>query len=103
MSRALRALTFFALTATVLAGPARGQSGPAQPPRPAFETTKVEGTDNVYIFRSQNHQAMFVVTREGVIATDPLGYGRPQAAIAYLEAIRKRSRSGWCWRWTGSA
>ena len=26
-----------------------------------FTTTKVDGTDNVYIFRYQNHQAMFVV------------------------------------------
>ena len=38
---------------------------------PPFATTKVEGTDNVYIFRNGNHQAMFVVTKAGVIATDP--------------------------------
>jgi len=38
---------------------------PAQPP---FATTKVEGTDNVYIFRYLGHQSMFVVTPEGVIA-----------------------------------
>ena len=30
--------------------------------RPQIETTKVDGTDNVYIFRNGNHQAMFVVT-----------------------------------------
>ncbi len=60
-----------------------------QPQRPMFETTKVEGTDNVYIFRAGNHQSMFVVTRDGVIATDPIGYGRPQAVTTYLEEIRK--------------
>ena len=60
---------------------------PAQPPM--FETKKVEGTDNVYIFRYQNHQAMFVVTPAGVIVTDPISYGRPQAAKTYLEEIRK--------------
>ena len=54
----------------------------AQPPaqQPTFATTKVEGTDNVYIFRYQNHQAMFIVTPAGVIVTDPISYGRPQAA-----------------------
>jgi hypothetical protein len=31
---------------------------PAQQ-QPMFATTKVEGTDNVYVFRYQNHQAMF--------------------------------------------
>ena len=40
--------------------------------RPLYQTTKVEGTDGVYVFRNGNHQAMFVVTRDGVIATDPV-------------------------------
>jgi glyoxylase-like metal-dependent hydrolase (beta-lactamase superfamily II) len=62
----------------------------AQPPqRPMFETRKVERTDNVYVFRYGNHQAMFVVTRDGVIATDPIGYGRPQAATTYIDEIKK--------------
>jgi glyoxylase-like metal-dependent hydrolase (beta-lactamase superfamily II) len=59
----------------------------AQAPR--FATTKVESTDNVYIFRYQNHQAMFIVTPAGVIVTDPIGYGQPQAERTYLEEIRK--------------
>ena len=42
-------------------------------------TKKVEGTDNVYIFRNGNHQSMFIVTHDGVIATDPIGYGRRPA------------------------
>jgi glyoxylase-like metal-dependent hydrolase (beta-lactamase superfamily II) len=32
---------------------------------------------------------MFVVTPAGVIATDPISYGRPQAAEAYVAEIRK--------------
>ncbi len=62
---------------------------PAPPAPPLFATTKVEGTDNVYVFRYQNHQAMFVVTPAGVIATDPISYGRPQAAEAYVAEIKK--------------
>ncbi len=60
-----------------------------QPAPPPFETTKVDGTDNVYIFRNGNHQSMFVVTSAGVIATDPIGYGRPQGGATYVNEIRK--------------
>ena len=59
--------------------------------RPLYQTTRVEGTDGVYIFRYGNHQAMFVVTKDGVIATDPIAYGRPEAAVTYLEEIKKVS------------
>src|SRR5215203_4337376 len=61
----------------------------AQPSRPQIETKKVEGTDNVYIFRNGNHQAMFVVTNDGVIATDPVAYGRPTGGQTYLDEIKK--------------
>ncbi len=64
---------------------------PAQ--QPMFVTTKVDGTDNVYIFRYQNHQAMFIVTPAGVIVTDPISYGRPQAAQTYLDEIRKITKA----------
>ena len=61
----------------------------AQPQSPPiFATTKVEGTENVYIFRYVRHQSMFIVTSAGVIATDPIGLRRP-AAKAYIEEIRK--------------
>lgn len=60
-----------------------------QAQRPPYQTTKVEGTDNVYIFRNGGHQAMFIVTREGVIATDPIAYGRPTGGALYVEEIRK--------------
>src|SRR5919112_72618 len=59
--------------------------------RPLYQTTKVEGTDGVYVFRYGGHQAMFVVTKAGVIATDPIAYGRPEAAVTYIEEIKKVS------------
>jgi glyoxylase-like metal-dependent hydrolase (beta-lactamase superfamily II) len=93
MSPNLHAIVGGALMAIVLVGSAQAQTSPvqlaAQPAQPTFETKKVEGTDNVYIFRYQNHQAMFVVTRDGVIATDPIGYGRPQAVTTYIDEIKK--------------
>jgi glyoxylase-like metal-dependent hydrolase (beta-lactamase superfamily II) len=64
-------------------------SAPASAQQPAFATTKVEGTDNVYIFRNGNHQSMFVVTPEGVIATDPIAYGRPTGGQTYVDEIKK--------------
>jgi glyoxylase-like metal-dependent hydrolase (beta-lactamase superfamily II) len=63
----------------------------AQEP-PQFATTKVEGTENVYIFRYVRHQSMFIVTPQGVIATDPIGLRRP-AAKAYIEEIRKITKA----------
>jgi glyoxylase-like metal-dependent hydrolase (beta-lactamase superfamily II) len=79
------------LASAILAGALAAVSLPAlaqAPTPPLFSTTKVEGTDGVYIFRYQGHQAMFVVTPEGVIATDPIGERRP-AAAAYIAEIRK--------------
>jgi glyoxylase-like metal-dependent hydrolase (beta-lactamase superfamily II) len=73
------------------AQPAPGQPAPApaQPARPQIETKKVDGTDNVYIFRNGNHQSMFIVTKDGVIATDPVAYGRPTGGQQYLDEIKK--------------
>src|SRR5262249_31312358 len=34
---------------------------------------------------------MFVATSAGVIATDPIGYGRPQAVVTYVDEIKKVS------------
>ena len=84
--------TFLAALSCVLAtASAWSQGQPAAPAaqRPQIATTKVDGTSNVYIFRNGNHQSMFVVTNEGVIATDPVAYGRPQGGAAYVEAIKK--------------
>jgi glyoxylase-like metal-dependent hydrolase (beta-lactamase superfamily II) len=101
MMRASVAVLAFALLAAGSASaqqtpaPATAPAAPAQPtaaPTPApppFATTKVEGTENVYVFRYGGHQSMFVVTPEGVIATDPISYGRPQAARTYVDEIKK--------------
>src|SRR5690349_8971885 len=91
------------VAALAFATPALAQSpapAPATPPAaapaaapPLFATTKVDGTDNVYIFRYGNHQSMFIVTPQGVIATDPIAYGRPQAAQTYVDEIRKITKA----------
>lgn len=87
MLRMLSAVISLALAcgATAQEKPA---AAPAEKP-PLYATTRVEGTDNVYVFRYGNHQAMFVVTSAGVIATDPIGYGRPQAVTTYIDEIKK--------------
>ncbi len=59
----------------------------AQGSPPPFATTKVQGTDNVYIFRYGGHLSMFIVTRDGVIATDPVSLQR--SGKVYFEEIRK--------------
>jgi glyoxylase-like metal-dependent hydrolase (beta-lactamase superfamily II) len=79
------AIALMACLAAMTAVPARAQA----PTPPLFSTTKVDGTDGVYIFRYQGHQAMFVVTPDGVIATDPIGERRPQAVTTYIAEIRK--------------
>lgn len=53
-------------------------------PAPPYETKKV--ADGVYIYRHMGHQSMFVVTSDGVVATDPIS---PAAAKIYLQEIRK--------------
>ena len=83
MPRILFPVTGAVLLAIVLGIPAQAQQ------RPQIETTKVDGTDNVYVFRNGNHQSMFVVTKDGVIATDPVAYGRPTGGQQYIDEIKK--------------
>jgi len=91
MTRTLAALAIAAaLPAWAQAQPAP-QASPT-PQRPQIETRKVDGTDNVYIFRNGNHQSIFIVTKEGVIATDPVAYGRPQGGQQYVDEINKVSK-----------
>ena len=83
MSRSyLAAMAVACVTAATIATSAQAQ-------RPQIQTTKVDGTDNVYIFRNGNHQSMFVVTKDGVIATDPIAYGRPTGGQHYVDEIKK--------------
>ena len=56
-------------TAYAQAAPA-GQSAPAGAQSTA-ELMRI--ADDVYVYRSLTHQALFIVTDEGVIATDPIG------------------------------
>jgi glyoxylase-like metal-dependent hydrolase (beta-lactamase superfamily II) len=95
MLRSLIVLT----SAVVLAATAQAQTPPAPTPPaptppaqtpPPFATTKV--ADNVYIFRFGGHQSMFIVTSQGVIATDPIGLRRP-AAKTYIEEIQKITKA----------
>ena len=72
-----------ALATMMLVAPAAAQQ------RPQIETKKVDGTDNVYIFRNGNHQSIFIVTKDGVIATDPIAYGRPTGGQQYVDEIKK--------------
>lgn len=85
MSSQIRIIVLAAVAGLLAATSAGAQA----PTPPLFSTTKVEGTENVYVFRYQGHQAMFVVTSEGVIATDPIGLGRPQAVTTYIDEIKK--------------
>ena len=77
-------LASVSLALLAAAGTAVAQTAP-----PPFATTKVEGTDNVYIFRNGGHQSMFIVTKDGVIATDPIAYGRPTGGQTYVDEIKK--------------
>jgi glyoxylase-like metal-dependent hydrolase (beta-lactamase superfamily II) len=77
--------SIFAVLAVLFALPAFSQA----PARPQIQTTKVEGADGVYIFRNGGHQSMFIVTNDGVIATDPIAYGRPTGGADYVAEIRK--------------
>ena len=89
MARMSYALVSAALAAACLFVTAQAQ----QPTPPPFATTKVDGTDNVYIFRYGNAQSMFVVTSEGVIATDPIGYGPPAGGHDLRRRDPARSRT----------
>ena len=88
MSRIVYTSIGATLLAAALGLPAQAQQ---QPQRPPLETTKIEGTDNVYLFRNGNHQAIFIVTKDGVIATDPIAHGKPTGGQDYVNAIKKVS------------
>ena len=77
--------SIFAVLALVIALPVSAQA----PARPPLQTTKIDGTDGVYIFRNGGHQSIFVVTPDGVIATDPIAYGKPTGGADFVAAIRQ--------------
>src|SRR5262249_53509088 len=60
-----------------------------QAQRPQIETTKGDGTDNVYKFRHGNHQTMFILTQDGGIPTDPIRHGPPPRGPDYIAEIKR--------------
>ena len=75
-----------AMIAVAFVTTAQAQTTPPPAP-PPYATTKVEGTDNVYIFRYGGYLSMFIVTKAGVIVADPISLRRP--AQVYIDEIRK--------------
>jgi glyoxylase-like metal-dependent hydrolase (beta-lactamase superfamily II) len=97
MASILTVYTAASISTLFVVVPAGAQQPQAQQPqqtapqgqRPPFETKKVDGTDNVYIFRNGGAQSMFIVTNDGVIATDPISYGKPTGGQTYVDEIKK--------------
>jgi hypothetical protein len=71
MHKNMRITMLIAAIATGISGISLAQTpAPAPAAPPLFATTKVEGTENVYVFRYQNHQAN---QRSGGAAIQRLG------------------------------
>ncbi len=78
----MKALNALAVVTSLIVGTVTAMAQNA----PAVSTKKVDGTENVYLFRYGNHQSIFIVTPQGVIATDPISYLR--SAQPYIDAIK---------------
>src|SRR5690242_19944505 len=91
MPSAISGFLFLSIASTLAFAQTPNAPTPAPSAPPPFATTKV--ADNVYVFRYGGYQSMFVVTPEGVIATDPIAYLRPEAAQTYIDEIRKITRA----------
>ena len=78
MTRSLaRVLTLLLVVGSAAADGARAQE-------PEYELSRI--ADGVYMFRYRSHNAMFVVTGDGVVAFDPISV---EAARIYKKEIRK--------------
>jgi glyoxylase-like metal-dependent hydrolase (beta-lactamase superfamily II) len=77
-------LLLLAVVALGLAGGAYAQQTPAGP-QPLAALTRL--ADDVYLFRYETYQALFIVTDDGVIATDPISLRNPAIAPLYKAAI----------------
>src|SRR4051794_35043005 len=73
-----------AAVALIHAGAAQAQQGTSAP-RPMSELTRL--ADDVYLFRYDTYQAIFIVTDDGVIATDPISLRNTAIAPLYKAAI----------------
>jgi glyoxylase-like metal-dependent hydrolase (beta-lactamase superfamily II) len=69
-------------------GTVAAQGPAAQGPAPESLAELVRFAPDVYGFRYANHVALFIVTDEGVILTDPIGQQNPRTPSLIKEAIR---------------
>lgn len=83
----MRIHVLIGLAAVVATGVLIAVATPALAQATPFETRKI--TDRVYLYRFGGYQAIFVVTPDGVIATDPIGLFSPQVVSTYIAEIRK--------------
>ena len=72
-------------TRTTLASTRQAPAGQPQGPQSLGEVTRI--AEDGYVFRSMGHPSVFVVTDEGVIATDPIGQSNPRSPQLYRAAI----------------
>ncbi|HYF08185.1 MAG TPA: MBL fold metallo-hydrolase [Acetobacteraceae bacterium] len=91
MTLSRRSFNFLAACACAGGGAALMADAPASAQQAPFATRQL--AENVYLFRFMGHQSLFVTTPEGVVATDPISYRRPQAAQAYIQEIRRVSQA----------
>jgi glyoxylase-like metal-dependent hydrolase (beta-lactamase superfamily II) len=79
-------VSFLLLAAVALAlpGNASAQQAPTAPQSLA-ELTRL--ADDVYLFRYETYQALFIVTDDGVIATDPISLRNTAISTLYKAAI----------------
>jgi glyoxylase-like metal-dependent hydrolase (beta-lactamase superfamily II) len=56
-----------------------------QTPQPSAQLTPL--AEDVYLYRSIGHQSVFIVTDDGVIATDPIGQSNPRSPQLYQATI----------------
>src|SRR5690242_10223150 len=78
-------LALVILACATLAAPVRAQETPPAPQTMSAALTRV--ADDVYVFRDNTYEALFIVTDEGVIATDPIGLLNAEAPALYKAAI----------------
>jgi glyoxylase-like metal-dependent hydrolase (beta-lactamase superfamily II) len=81
-----RLAAWLGVVALALAALPGGVSAQQAPPV-ASSTALTRVADDVYMFRYDTYQAMFIVTDEGVIATDPIGLLNAEVPGLYKAAI----------------
>ena len=80
-----RLVAMLGATTLVLAALPGGAVAQQDAARAVIEVTRL--ADDTYLFRHNTYQALFIVTDEGVIATDPIGLLNPAVPALYKAAI----------------